>query len=99
MSGTAPYYTQAFSPLPRPLLPPGRWRRGRRPDPLPGPARLAGSPPRNRRSSLSTSMRVSVSLVEAAAAEHEGVFLEAGLVLLVVELWCGSSTLLAAWIA
>jgi hypothetical protein len=44
-------------------------------------------------------MRVSVSLVEAAAAEHEGVFLEAGLVLLVVELWCGSSTLLAAWIA
>jgi hypothetical protein len=42
-------------------------------------------------------MRVSASLVEAAAAEgaaeHEGVFLEAGLVLLVVELWCGSRIL------
>jgi hypothetical protein len=32
MSGTAPYYPQAFSPL----LPPGLRRRGRRRDPLPG---------------------------------------------------------------
>jgi hypothetical protein len=42
MSGTAPYYTQAFFAPARSLLPPGRWRRGRRPDPLPGAARLAG---------------------------------------------------------
>jgi hypothetical protein len=34
------YYTQAFSPA-RSLLPPGRWRRGRRPNRLPGAASLA----------------------------------------------------------
>ena len=48
-------------------------------------------------------MRVSVSLVEAAAAEgaaeHEGVFLEAGLVLLVVELGVDPGSWLAGWLA
>jgi hypothetical protein len=54
-------------------------------------------------SSLHYQHRRNLRLVEAAAAEgaaeHEGVFLEAGLVLFVVELWYGCCTLLAAWIA
>jgi hypothetical protein len=50
--------------------------------------------------SLHHQHRRNLRLVEAAAAEgaaeHDGVLLKAGLVLLVVELGCGFSTLLAA---
>jgi hypothetical protein len=49
MSGTAPYDTQAFSPLPGRCFRLVAGGEGGGPDPLPGPARLAGSPPRNRR--------------------------------------------------
>lgn len=41
-------HTGVLAPA-RSLLPAGRWRRGRRPDPLPGPARLAGRLPCPRR--------------------------------------------------
>jgi hypothetical protein len=69
MSGTAPYYTQEFSPLPGRCFCLVAGGEGGGPTHCPDPPVWRARHPRNRRSTLSTSMRVSVSLVEAAAGE------------------------------